>query len=86
MRWLYCDGAKSLFSLNLDKVPASSVNLSDAFTCSKQVFSGAAIVGVLRGGLLNEARPRYWPQNAARAAEVQHPAQQGLVSSFSLSI
>lgn len=71
--------------LNLDKVPGVfSLILSDAFTA--QAGFGAAIGwGVKRGIYSNEAGQGTGP-HAAAAAEVDHPAQQGLVQAFSVYI
>ena len=71
--------------LNLDKVPGVfSLILSDAFTA--QAGFGAAIGwGVKRGIYSNEAGQGTGP-HAAAAAEVEHPAQQGLVQAFSVYV
>ena len=71
--------------LNLDKVPGVfSLILSDAF--SAQAGFGAAIGwGVKRGIYSNEAGQGTGP-HAAAAAEVDHPAQQGLVQAFSVYV
>jgi AGCS family alanine or glycine:cation symporter len=71
--------------LNLDKVPGVfSLILSDAFTA--QAGFGAAIGwGVKRGIYSNEAGQGTGP-HAAAAAEVDHPAQQGLVQAFSVYV
>ena len=71
--------------LNLDKVPQIfSLILSDAFTA--QAGFGAAIGwGVKRGIYSNEAGQGTGP-HAAAAAEVDHPAQQGLVQAFSVYV
>jgi len=71
--------------LNLDKVPGIfSMILSDAFTA--QAGFGAAIGwGVKRGIYSNEAGQGTGP-HAAAAAEVDHPAQQGLVQAFSVYV
>lgn len=71
--------------LNLDKVPGIfSLILSDAFTA--QAGFGAAIGwGVKRGIYSNEAGQGTGP-HAAAAAEVDHPAQQGLVQAFSVYV
>lgn len=71
--------------LNLDKLP-SVINLifADAFTA--QAGLGAAIGwGVKRGIYSNEAGQGTGP-HAAAAAEVDHPAQQGLVQAFSVYV
>lgn len=71
--------------LNLDRVPAIfGLILSDAFTA--QAGFGAAIGwGVKRGIYSNEAGQGTGP-HAAAAAEVDHPAQQGLVQAFSVYV
>lgn len=71
--------------LNIDKVPAVfNLIISDAF--SPMAGIGAAIGwGVKRGVYSNEAGQGTGP-HAAAAAEVQHPAQQGLVQAFSVYI
>lgn len=71
--------------LNMDKVPGVfSLILSDAFTA--QAGFGAAIGwGVKRGIYSNEAGQGTGP-HAAAAAEVDHPAQQGLVQAFSVYV
>ena len=71
--------------LNLDRVPAVfSLILTDAFTA--QAGFGAAIGwGVKRGIYSNEAGQGTGP-HAAAAAEVEHPAQQGLVQAFSVYV
>lgn len=71
--------------LNLDKVPGVfSLIFSDAF--SAQAGFGAAIGwGVKRGIYSNEAGQGTGP-HAAAAAEVDHPAQQGLVQAFSVYV
>lgn len=71
--------------LNIDKVPGIfSLIISDAFTA--QAGFGAAIGwGVKRGIYSNEAGQGTGP-HAAAAAEVDHPAQQGLVQAFSVYV
>jgi len=71
--------------LNVDKVPGIfSLIISDAFTA--QAGFGAAIGwGVKRGIYSNEAGQGTGP-HAAAAAEVDHPAQQGLVQAFSVYV
>jgi AGCS family alanine or glycine:cation symporter len=71
--------------LNLDRVPAVfSLIFTDAFTA--QAGFGAAIGwGVKRGIYSNEAGQGTGP-HAAAAAEVEHPAQQGLVQAFSVYV
>ncbi|HEA18239.1 MAG: alanine/glycine:cation symporter family protein [Pseudoalteromonas prydzensis] len=71
--------------LNLDKVPdIFSLIITDAFTA--QAGFGAAIGwGVKRGIYSNEAGQGTGP-HAAAAAEVDHPAQQGLVQAFSVYV
>ncbi|ADZ90442.1 alanine/glycine:cation symporter family protein [Marinomonas mediterranea] len=71
--------------INIDAVPGIfSLIVSDAFTA--QAGLGAAIGwGVKRGVYSNEAGQGTGP-HAAAAAEVQHPAQQGLVQAFSVYV
>lgn len=71
--------------LHIDKVPGIfSLIISDAFTA--QAGFGAAIGwGVKRGIYSNEAGQGTGP-HAAAAAEVDHPAQQGLVQAFSVYV
>lgn len=71
--------------LNLDKLPGIfMLILNDAFTA--QAGFGAAIGwGVKRGIYSNEAGQGTGP-HAAAAAEVEHPAQQGLVQAFSVYV
>ena len=71
--------------LNLDRLPGIfSLILNDAFTA--QAGFGAAIGwGVKRGIYSNEAGQGTGP-HAAAAAEVDHPAQQGLVQAFSVYV
>lgn len=77
--------ALSIIVLNLDKLPGViSLILGDAFT--PMAGFGAAIGwGVKRGVYSNEAGQGTGP-HAAAAAEVDHPAQQGLVQAFSVYI
>lgn len=71
--------------LNIGQLPAMvSLIVGDAFTA--QAGLGAAIGwGVKRGVYSNEAGQGTGPHHAA-AAEVEHPAQQGLVQAFSVYI
>lgn len=77
--------ACAIIALNIDKLPGIfSLIISDAFT--PMAGFGAAIGwGVKRGVYSNEAGQGTGP-HAAAAAEVAHPAQQGLVQSFSVYI
>ena len=70
---------------NLEKLPGViSMIFNDAFTA--QAGLGAAIGwGVKRGVYSNEAGQGTGPHHAA-AAEVQHPAQQGIVQAFSVYV
>lgn len=74
-----------IVGLNISKLPAViSLIFSDAFTPMAGV--GAAIGwGVKRGIYSNEAGQGTGP-HAAAAAEVEHPAQQGLVQAFSVYV
>lgn len=71
--------------LNYDQIPAMfAMIIGDAFTA--QAGFGAAIGwGVRRGIYSNEAGQGTGP-HAAAAAEVEHPAQQGLVQAFSIYV
>ncbi|WP_020560195.1 alanine/glycine:cation symporter family protein [Thiofilum flexile] len=71
--------------INYDQVPAVfGLIIGDAFTA--QAGFGAAIGwGVKRGVYSNEAGQGTGP-HAAAAAEVAHPAQQGLVQAFSVYV
>lgn len=71
--------------LNYDQIPTMfALILGDAFTA--QAGFGAAIGwGVRRGIYSNEAGQGTGP-HAAAAAEVEHPAQQGLVQAFSIYV
>ena len=77
--------ACSVVALNLEQVPmVISLIIGDAFT--PMAGMGAAIGwGVKRGVFSNEAGLGTGP-HAAAAAEVDHPAQQGLVQAFSVYI
>lgn len=74
-----------VIALNLDKLPSVFMMIvEDAF--SPMAGVGAAIGwGVKRGVYSNEAGQGTGP-HAAAAAEVDHPAQQGLVQAFSVYI
>lgn len=71
---------------NIDQLPGIiSMIVQDAFT--PMAGAGAAIGwGVKRGVYSNEAGQGGIGPHAAAAAEVQHPAQQGLVQAFSVYI
>ena len=77
--------ACSVVALNLEQLPGIiGMIISDAFT--PMAGFGAAIGwGVKRGVYSNEAGQGTGP-HAAAAAEVDHPAQQGLVQAFSVYI
>jgi AGCS family alanine or glycine:cation symporter len=74
-----------IIALHIDILPAIFMSIiSDAFT--PMAGFGAAIGwGVKRGVYSNEAGQGTGP-HAAAAAEVEHPAQQGLVQAFSVYI
>ena len=74
-----------IIAINISELPGIiSMIVKDAFT--PMAGFGAAIGwGVKRGVYSNEAGQGTAP-HAAAAAEVQHPAQQGLVQSFSIYI
>lgn len=71
--------------INFSEIPhVVSIIINDAFTA--QAGFGAAIGwGVKRGVYSNEAGQGTGP-HAASAAEVEHPAQQGLVQAFSVYV
>ncbi|VUD64919.1 Sodium/proton-dependent alanine carrier protein [Thalassocella blandensis] len=77
--------ALAIVALNIDQLPhVLAMILDDAF--SPMAAFGAAIGwGVKRGVYSNEAGQGTGP-HAAAAAEVQHPAQQGLVQAFSVYV
>ncbi|WP_448211597.1 alanine/glycine:cation symporter family protein [Colwellia sp. MEBiC06753] len=85
MALAYIITACSIIALNIDMLPGIfGLIISDAFTPMAGV--GAAIGwGVKRGVYSNEAGQGTGP-HAAAAAEVEHPAQQGLVQAFSVYI
>ncbi|MEM7360128.1 MAG: alanine/glycine:cation symporter family protein [Pseudomonadota bacterium] len=85
MALAYIIAACVIVGLNIDQLPAViNLIISDAF--SPMAGIGAAIGwGVKRGVYSNEAGQGTAP-HAAAAAEVEHPAQQGLVQSFSVYI
>lgn len=71
--------------MNIGKLPeVIGLILNDAFTPMAGV-GGAIFWGVKRGVYSNEAGQGTGP-HAAAAAEVEHPAQQGLVQAFSVYI
>jgi len=77
--------ALAVIGMNITELPGiMSMIVTDAFTPMAGV--GAAIGwGVKRGVYSNEAGQGTGP-HAAAAAEVQHPAQQGLVQAFSVYV
>jgi len=81
----YVTMALIIIFLNLDMVPGIiALIFTDAFTA--QAGFGAAVGwGVRRGIYSNEAGQGTGP-HAAAAAEVDHPAQQGLVQAFSVYV
>ncbi len=85
MALAYIIVACSIVALNIDQLPVIIGQiLNDAFT--PMAGFGAAIGwGVKRGVYSNEAGQGTGP-HAAAAAEVEHPAQQGLVQAFSVYI
>jgi len=85
MALAYIITACAIIVMNISELPRIfSMILGDAFT--PMAGFGAAIGwGVKRGVYSNEAGQGTAP-HAAAAAEVQHPAQQGLVQSFSIYI
>lgn len=85
MALAYIISACAIIALNISELPRIfGMIVGDAFT--PMAGFGAAIGwGVKRGVYSNEAGQGTAP-HAAAAAEVQHPAQQGLVQSFSIYI
>ena len=85
MALAYIMAAVIIIALNISELPrVVGLIVGDAFTPMAGV--GAAIGwGVKRGVYSNEAGQGTGP-HAAAAAEVQHPAQQGLVQAFSVYI
>lgn len=85
MALAYVLTALVIIGLNINQLPSViGMIFSDAF--SPMAGLGAAIgIGVKRGVYSNEAGQGTAP-HAAAAAEVDHPAQQGLVQSFSIYI
>ena len=85
MALAYIITALVIIALNVDQLPRIvGMIFADAFTPIAGL--GAAIgIGVKRGVYSNEAGQGTAP-HAAAAAEVDHPAQQGLVQSFSIYI
>ena len=85
MALAYIIAACVIVILNIDQLPAIfKLIVGDAF--SPMAGIGAAIGwGVKRGVYSNEAGQGTAP-HAAAAAEVEHPAQQGLVQAFSVYI
>ena len=85
MALAYIITALTVIALNIDQLPSIiGMIFADAF--SPMAGLGAAIgLGVKRGVYSNEAGQGTAP-HAAAAAEVDHPAQQGLVQSFSIYI
>jgi AGCS family alanine or glycine:cation symporter len=85
MAFAYVATAIVIIVMNIEKLPeVIGLIFKDAFTPMAGV--GAAIGwGVKRGVYSNEAGQGTGP-HAAAAAEVQHPAQQGLVQAFSVYI
>jgi len=85
MALAYIITACAIIALSIDKLPGIfALIIGDAFT--PMAGFGAAIGwGVKRGVYSNEAGQGTGP-HAAAAAEVEHPAQQGLVQAFSVYI
>ena len=74
-----------IIAMNIGELPRIiSMIVSDAFT-PMAGFGAAIFWGVKRGVYSNEAGQGTAP-HAAAAAEVEHPAQQGIVQSFSIYI
>lgn len=85
MALLYLVTAISVVILNISQLPEMiGLIMKDAFT-PMAGFGAAVGWGVKRGIYSNEAGQGTGP-HAAAAAEVEHPAQQGLVQAFSVYI
>jgi AGCS family alanine or glycine:cation symporter len=85
MAFAYIIIALAIIGLNLNRIPEIlNLILSDAFT-PMAGFGAAVGWGVKRGIYSNEAGQGTAP-HAAAAAEVDHPAQQGLVQAFAVYI
>ena len=86
MALAYIITAVTIIALNIEQLPdVISLIVTDAFTW--MAGAGAAIGwGVKRGVYSNEAGQGNGGPHAAAAAEVQHPAQQGLVQALSVYI
>jgi AGCS family alanine or glycine:cation symporter len=81
----YITVAVVIVAINVRQLPSIfGLIVGQAFTL-KAVTGGAVFWGVKRGIFSNEAGQGTGP-HAASAAEVQHPAQQGLVQAFSVYI
>ncbi len=81
----YILAACTIIVLNIDELPhVVGLIITGSFT-SEAVFGAAIGWGVRRGIYSNEAGQGTGP-HAASAAEVDHPAQQGLVQAFSVYI
>ncbi len=85
MALAYILTALVIIALNIDQLPGIvGMIIADAFT-PMAGFGAAIAIGVKRGVYSNEAGQGTAP-HAAAAAEVSHPAQQGLVQSFSIYV
>ncbi len=81
----YIIAAVAIVALNVGQLPdVMGLILREAFTL-EAVTGGAVFWGVKRGIFSNEAGQGSGP-HAAAAAEVEHPAQQGLVQAFSVYV
>lgn len=85
MALAYIIMALIILFLNVNKIPETfALIIGDAFT-AKAGFGAAIGWGVKRGIYSNEAGQGTGP-HASSAAEVEHPAQQGLVQAFSIYV
>mgnify|MGYP002622078696 CR=1 FL=1 len=85
MALAYIVTACAVIALNIDELPrVFGMIVAGSFT-SEAAFGAAIGWGVRRGIYSNEAGQGTGP-HAAAAAEVEHPAQQGLVQAFSVYI
>ena len=85
MALAYLIAACAIIAVNITELPGIvALILNDAFT-PMAAFGAAFGWGIKRGVYSNEAGQGTAP-HAAAAAEVEHPAQQGLVQAFSIYI
>jgi alanine or glycine:cation symporter, AGCS family len=85
MALAYIAMALLVIAINITELPAVLKLITKDIFSPMALFGGAVFWGVKRGVYSNEAGQGTGP-HAAAAAEVQHPAQQGLVQSFSVYV